>query len=361
MTRTRGLVYTLFGISALGLALASASFFTGSARAAVGPMPAEALALPADATFVIGVDVHKFVSSPLYVRHKEQAGAGRIDALRELQEKAGLDPEKDIDQIVIAGSHKDQAGAALVIGRFDRTRIQQAVEASSKGKATWKNQGGTTIYMFDEGRKGPSALAFIADNTLAIGTQSSVESIAANTAAPGKGLKANASLLKLVEGVAPGSTFWMVGDQSLLSGLSGPHQRNPAPSLRPASIEVGAPAAGPAGPSGPENFLAGLPPLKSIVVTGDLDPVVSFHAAGEAADAATAGKLADVLRGFLALAQLQAAQKPEFKDLATAVSVTQDQQKVLINGRFPYELLDALQPRKPAKAAAPAAAPKPGV
>ena len=93
-----------------------------------------------------------------------------------------------------------------------------------------------------------------------------------------------------------------------------------------------------------------LPPLKTVVVTGDLDPVVSFEVTGEAADAAAAQNLADVVRGFVALATLQANQKPELKQLASAVSVTTDANKVRIAARFPYELLDSLRPKKTAAA-----------
>ena len=129
----------------------------------------------------------------------------------------------------------------------------------------------------------------------------------------------------LLETVRPGSTFWMVGDQSVL-----------------ANLPQGIPAPGGNGPG------MNLPPLKTVVVTGDLDPVVSFEATGEAADDAAAQNLADVVRGFVALASLQAHQKPELKQLASGVSITTDANKVRIAARFPYELLDALKPKKAA-------------
>jgi len=103
------------------------------------------------------------------------------------------------------------------------------------------------------------------------------------------------------------------------------------------------------GPGG-DGQAMNLPPLKTVVVTGDLDPVVSFEATGEAADAVAAQNLADVVRGFVALASLQASQKPELKQLASGVSVTTDANKVRIAARFPYELLDALRPKKAAAA-----------
>jgi hypothetical protein len=53
---------------------------------------------------------------------------------------------------------------------------------------------------------------------------------------------------------------------------------------------------------------------------------------------------------------LQAQQKPEFKQLASAVSVTTEAQRVHVNARLPYDLLEKLQPAKRGALAAPAAA-----
>lgn len=123
----------------------------------------------------------------------------------------------------------------------------------------------------------------------------------------------------------PGATFWAVGDQSVLSRL-------------PFSM----PGAG--GQS------VTLPPVKSVIVTGELDPVVAVEVTGEAADAKAAQSLADLVRGFVALATLQSAQRPELKDLASAVSVTTDATRVRVNLRVPYELIDSLSGKRPVAA-----------
>ena len=78
-------------------------------------------------------------------------------------------------------------------------------------------------------------------------------------------------------------------------------------------------------------------------MSGDVDPMIAVEVNGEAADEPAARNLADVVRGFVALAALQANQKPELKDLASAISVTQEQKNVRVNARIPYEMLDALQ------------------
>ena len=77
-------------------------------------------------------------------------------------------------------------------------------------------------------------------------------------------------------------------------------------------------------------------------MAGDFEPMVAIEITGEANDEAAAKNLADVVRGFVALAALQANQKPELKELASAVSVTTEAKQVRVNARVPYELLDSL-------------------
>jgi hypothetical protein len=50
------------------------------------------------------------------------------------------------------------------------------------------------------------------------------------------------------------------------------------------------------------------------------------------------------------MASLQAQQRPELQQLASAISVATDDSRVLVSARLPYELLEALQP-KPARPA----------
>jgi hypothetical protein len=143
-------------------------------------------------------------------------------------------------------------------------------------------------------------------------------------------LRENAALVGLLEGVKPGSTVWMVGDQSLLAQLP---RTVPAPGASP-------------GTGGTMN----LPALKSLTLTGDLEPQLAFEVVGEAADEPAARNLADLVRGFVALLSLQAGQKPELKDLATAISVASEANRVRVNARIPHDLLEALQPKHPAAA-----------
>ena len=56
-----------------------------------------------------------------------------------------------------------------------------------------------------------------------------------------------------------------------------------------------------------------------------------------------------MVRGFVALMSLQAQQKPELQQLASAFTVATEANRVLVSARIPYEMLDALRPKPVAK------------
>jgi len=311
----------------LGVVVGMSALFMSSARAAVGPLAGETLILPQDARFVMGFDVKRFAASPFYARFGKERQM-KPDALHELEQKTGLNPARDIDQIVVAGFGKKghSPGLAIALGRFDLYKLGRAIETG--GKAQSANHEGVTVYSFEaEGEeKQTLALAFLDERSLAFGPRDQVLAAISARTRNETPLTANAGLMARIEQVRPGSTFWMVGDQSLLADLP---TSVPAPG---ASADGGASLQ--------------LPALMGLTVTGDLDPEVSFSLTGEARDAAAAKNLADVVRGLVAMASLQSQQKPELQQLASAVSVATEENRVLVNARIPYELIEALQPKK---------------
>ncbi len=340
LTRSRLALLAATAVVALGLLVGLGAFFLSPARAAVGPLPAEALVLPADARFVMGLDVQRFTASPFYTRFA-QPGM-RPQALTELEQRTGLNPTRDVDQLVVAGTGlgRTEDTVALATGRFDVRKLGRSLEREGKVRAY--NYEGATAYAFKGDGQGATAIAFLGDDTLVFGKKERVEAAVASRIRGAAPLRSNPTLLRLVEKVRPGSTFWMVGDQTLLSGL---------PSSLPApGVAAGSP-------------MMNLPALRSLTLTGDLDPVVSLAITGEAADEPAAKNLADLVRGLFALMTIQAQQKPELQQLASAVTVATDANRVLLNARIPYALLEALQAsvKPPAPAPPPAAPARPGV
>lgn len=323
MTRSRLLVAVSMGSVAVGAAVALGALALGTQRPPVGPLPAEALPILADARYVMGLDAARYFSSAFHKRYAQDAGK-RPEALVEFEAKTGLSPERDVDRVFAAGSGPGgKDGVAIIQGRFDRARLTHVIETERKG-VTWRTHLGSRIYTFGQESRSPGALAFLDDHDILLGTERGVEGAVARQAE--RAPMPPGAISELVGRVKPGSTFWIVGDQTVLSALQGAAQAGAALTL---------------------------PALRSLVVTGDLDPDISVSIVGDAADAAGAKNVADIVRGLVGLLSLQAGQKPELAQLASAVTVATELNQVHVNARIPYSLVEALTPRRPAAAPMP--------
>ena len=328
MNRSRRLIATAAAISVLGVGLAFSTRLTGTARAAVGPVPPEALALPADSSVVMGFDVRALTSSQFYAKFGADGQPGRVEALAEIERKTGLNPERDIDSVVVAirtqaaepnaqaqadgkRHHGPENALVFVTGRFDAARLESSIPDS--GKASKERRDGVTIYREATG-KSTGAVALLDAGILVAGDSASVETFLANRLT-GHGIRDSQELVSLLETIEPGSTFWAVGGPSVLSRVTS---------------EVGGPA-------------ANLPSVKQVVAYGHLDPEVGMTATAEAADAKSATKIADVLRGFSAMLSLQAGQKAELAQIADSISVATEDDKVHVKATFTHELLESLK------------------
>jgi hypothetical protein len=324
MNRSRRLIVTAAAVSALGIGFAFSSRLTGTARAAVGPIPPEALALPADSAMLMGFDVRALTSSQFYARFGAEGGPGRVEALAELERKTGLNPERDIDSVVVAvrasvtepkaegdAKRHSENGLVFVTGRFDAARLEASIPEA--GKASKERRDGVTIYREATG-KSNGAVALLDAVILVAGDAAAVETFLANRST-GHGVRDSKELVALLESVEPGSAFWAVGGSSVLSRVT----------------------SGIGGPAG------NLPAVKQVVAYGHLDPEVGLTATAQASDAKSATKIADVLRGFSAMLSLQAGQKAELAQIADSISVATEDDKVHVKATITHELIASLK------------------
>lgn len=288
---------------------------------ASGPVPAE-FDPPEGTRVLAGLDVRAFLASPLYAR-LEREGKGLSADLQRLRDETGLDLERDVDQVVFAGSSPSDGGEHALVhvsGRFDRYTLGRAIE--KKGRATWRSLAGNTLYLLNEGRGSGGALTFLGDHALVLGSRADVEAMLEGRAG------GRSPLLDVAADVPTGAAFWLVVDGELARSMS-PGGASPAPGQ----------------PAGPAGFA--LPPLRSILVSGDLDPQLRLEVRAEAKDEAAARNLADAVRGLVALLPMQAAQKPELQKLASSIQVSSQGARATLKLALPWDLLDQLD-QKPA-------------
>ena len=322
MTRSRLFLLSSVGVVAVGVLGGLAARGLDSARPGLGPMPAAALALPSDATFAMGLDVTRLVSSPIYER-MVKSGSFKAGGLGDLEKATGLLPGRDITALVVAGTSGSDT-ASLVFGRFDLARLATALDAEGTTTKALKTMvRGIPVYSgINATGKGGMALALVDSGTLAIGSSTRVEALLAARAEKKEPFLASGKIAEAVRSLTPGSTLWLVGDGNLTKNMSGGGMSMP------------------------------LPQLETLVMTGDFAPELSLRLTGHAMDATAAKQIADMARGFIAMATMQSAQKPELQALASGLAVTSEGPTVSLKARIPYDVLDKLMPQPKAPAAA---------
>jgi hypothetical protein len=317
---------------AAGLLGSSAVQAAQTVATETGPLPAAALILPSDVSFVLGFDIKRLVASPLYER-MSNAGGMKPSTLNELQKTTGIVPERDLKSFVMAGNTSGDA-AMLVFGKFDLALVGAALE--SDGKATKTTVGGIPVYVAP-GPKGKDqmSLALVSTEMLAIGSPARVEAMLAARAAKAQPFLAGgkvAAAARSLGSLGATSTFWMVGDGSLAKNVPG-------------------------GPSGMP-----MPALENLIMTGDFAPDFQVNITGQTSEASGATELANMLRGLIGLAAMQGGQKPELQALVSGLKVTSEGSKVTLSARIAYEVLDKLMPsapKPPSGASAPVTLPEP--
>jgi len=85
-----------------------------------------------------------------------------------------------------------------------------------------------------------------------------------------------------------------------------------------------------------------IPPIHFLALSGRLDAEIALKARGKAADAASANKLADVVRGFIALGGLQQGKHPELATVLDSIQIEQVDDEVEVSVKVPYETLERL-------------------
>jgi hypothetical protein len=292
--------------------------------------PEELQYVPADAAVVAYANVRDVMNSQLRQRFKE-VGPSQ-DEKNEFEAKTGLNLEEDVDTIVAAVMPKDgmannPAGAFLILARarYDAARLEAL--AVEHGAQVTDYQGKRLITHHDNDNPADTAhddmaFGFVEADLVAFGSVNSVKA-SIDARRENRNVVSNNDMMKLVNEIE-NANAWAVGRFDAIAEKAG----------LPAEIQNA------------------IPSISWFSAAGHVNGGLSGSFKAQAKDDATAKNLRDMMAGFLAMAKMQAANKPALQQLADSLVISGDGNTVALAFAIPTEVIDLLEDlakgRKPA-------------
>jgi hypothetical protein len=308
---------TILMVLIAGVVTGLALYSTYVVRASLPGLPEAVAYLPAESHAVFGMNVRKFVDSPVYAKFEEKHGQRIAGDLADFIAKTGVDPRRDLSYVVAAGRAVDDKGKGVIIavGRFNTAAITSYIHTHVVPiRVDYK---GTQVLMFPEknGTEVEKGVAYLSESEIALGDLESLKEVIDVRSGASPGILSNATLAPMVKALNPEEMFWFAGDA--------------------ATILAEAPGNMP--------FADSIASVQTVMGTINVTDAVNGRITATAKDEDSARKLADVARGFVALGQLAGNQQPDITELLKGISVTQDRNAVRLVVNIPLDLLEKLE------------------
>ena len=311
-TKTR---YFLFGAASflvLGLVGGLAAYYGVPVIGALSGEPDELVYVPDDAAMVAYANVREIMDSDVRQQVRQMLAPGSSaavdDGQRRFREETGIDIETDIDHLVVYVAPEQGAQShslMLARGRFDQARIEQLLRTRGGAIETYE---GKRIIEHSE-----MAMAFVQSGLVAIGTGAAIRRSIDLVSGRGSNITVNDEFMNLVRDADDGNA-WAVGRFDRLAG----------------QVRL------------PENLLRNLPPITYFAASGQVDEGVSARLRAETRDAQAAQNLRDVIRGFIALGNMQTSAWPELQAVLQSLQLQADDKAVVLSFVLPSSVLRAL-------------------
>ena len=314
--KTRYFMLGAAGIVVAGLCTGLVAYYGilpgGFLQAAAGT--SELSYMPADASMVAYANVRDVMSSDL--RQRMQAIAPDGNKNREwFQGQTGINLETDVDSVVAGMVPREDRteGVAIIRGRFDAVRLEAF--ARERGGVIGEYQGIRLIER--QGSEEHGTLAFLEPGLLAAGGNAAVRAAIDCHREGGRNVTANAELMKLVGEIEGNSNAWAVGRFDALANRA----------------------------KLPDNIASQIPAIQWFSASGRVNGGVTGLFRAETRDDQSAANLRDVVRGFLALARLQAGSKPEFQTLLESLELGGTGRTVALSFTIPSQVFESFAPQ----------------
>jgi hypothetical protein len=333
IAKTRYFVIVSLLVLLVGVGTGLVAYYIGFPGGAVSAAdgPDELRFVPRDATLIAFANVSEIMTSGLRDRVRRTM-PGMPNEQERFREETGINIETDIDSVVVSLSRRlekdsaeddkrDPAGLMVARGRFDQVRIQALMR--EHGATVEDYRGKTLISAPSKEPNGQGmALTYIEPGVVAAGDPALVRN-AIDLTGGGSSVTGNEDIMKLIRAL-DGGNAWAVGRFDALASQA----------------------------RLPGGLAEQLPTITWFSASGRVDGGVSGVLRAETRDEESANNLRDVARGFLALAKLQSAAKPELQTLVDSLELGGTGATVALSFNVPAEIFDLLGqaagPRTPA-------------
>ena len=283
--------------------------------------PDELQYVPADAAVVAYANVRDVMNSQFRQRFKDLEPSQKDK--NDFEEKTGLNLEQDVDSVVAAVMPKDNlaknpAGAFLILARARYQPGRLEALAIEHGAEVADYQGKRLITHHEKNSAGDAnhedmAFGFLESDLVAFGSLASVKA-SIDAHASNRNVVSNNEMMKLVNEI-DNANAWAVGRFDAIASKAGI----------------------------PAEFAEKMPAISWFSAAGHVNGGVSGTFKAETKDDATAQNLRDVMRGFLAMAKMQAGTKPGMQQLADSLVLSGEGKTVALSFSIPTEVLDVLE------------------
>jgi len=314
--RTRLFFGIAVGVLVVGLGSGLLASYVGQNFTLIGGNGPDSLSyVPADAGMVAFADIRDLANSEL--RQKMRQFEPSTDTRNKFEAETGIDIERDVDEIVAAawpgGVSPQSPPLILARGKFDSDNIETLLRQHG---ATVENYRGEQLFVIADSSH-TFAVSFVEDGLVAAGAAAAVRQAIDTKASGANSVTGNAEVMKLIKDVDDGNAWAVAKFDSL--------------------------AAGPFPISGlPKELAQQLPPINWVAASGHIDGGVRATVRVEAKDDKSAEDLRQVVRGFMALARLQAGQRAEFTELVNSLELGGQGTTITFGFSLPASLIDTL-------------------
>ena len=317
--RTRLFLGGAVGVLIVGLGTGFLASYYGLPALAQfgGNGPLELEYLPHDARLVAFANVRDVMDSELrrkLLELRPDAPDDNPDADDNFLEQAGINVETDVDRVVATvdgGQAEGERERPLVLarGRFNDDLIETLVR--QRGGRVEDYKGKRLLAHSENGQD--VALSFVEPDLVAFGSALAVRRAIDTKAGSVPNITSNEEVMALVRDMDSGNA-WAVGRFDAISTRA----------------------------RLPQELTRQLPPINWFAATGHVNGGIQGLIRAETRDEMAAQDLREVIRGFLALARLQAGQNAQIRGMMNSIELGGAGRTVSLGFALPPDVIDAL-------------------